>query len=581
MLIFMPATNTKFWLIFGPVLGLLIGSLLYVRFGLGLNPDLQQVIDLVFTKVLSLLLLYCVGPFVLKNLLQKTNRWIPFLGWFARKNGSKWVYWGSWLIFAVPLVLIALNFLLLFTWYEGIFPGLSLLCYSGIFLPPALNNNITKTWNMLCVNLIGTFLFMFFGFLNPLWMIPGFFHGLHILILFDLPSLPPDLIKPSSTSPQTGKSLPLQIFSVVILIGMISSPVLVFAFQEHELGTVTLPAGNEPEVMFVDWTWEYEGQNPRYMTPEILDAIEYCNNLDRIDVSITVNLQMDYVHGDKNQSIVDQVRALLDRGIRVNIMPFNPKYPTHYYVNAFTVETFNRTYQDFKEWMHVCGFDGRITTLIVDLEPLIENVSVIFDHATKRAQYQEAVDMLTLLVDQMKAEMHPLNTSVIGAAFGYTAIDVLDLDDSIFRVLTTPTFPPMNWDAIGFMNYFFQPGSDYAIYSSLRMMDHYYGKFIIPYIISTQSKENMLTQFKIIRNFGYNVTGIWALHQFLNHYQLPDFIWVMEQLNIPSDVTFEREGAFIPTLYTAISLLDLLVFDPWQYSWTSPKTSTIFTYQHA
>lgn len=559
--------DKKYGFIFGILAGSLIGVVLYVRLGLSLNADLQRIMDIILLEVISLLLLYFIGPYLLKILLNQKKKWDRMVQWWVAHKMVKIVIIVNALIFVIPLFIIAINYTYVFTWYEGLFPLVGIIFFTGLYLPAIQNKDPVQKTPEITSGVISTLIFMFFGYLFWVWILMGFVNGFNVLIIYQAISNNSKNGTANGDDLQTvGKEkrhiTKRKAIKGTLITLMLCSPILNFAFENIGFGYLTLMAGEEPDVMFVDWTWEYEGENPRLMTDEILDAIQTCNNLDRIDVSITINLHMDYIHGNKNRTMIDQVQALLDHGIRVNIMPFNPKTPSHYYVNDFTVDVFNETYQEFKLWMHNSGFDGKITMLIVDIEPLIENVSVIFDAANEHALHAIAIEKLTNLVDLMKSEMHPLGTKVIGAAFGYAAVDLMDLDESVFRVLNTPTYPPTNWDGIGFMNYFFQTGSEYATYSSCKMLTHYFGSMAIPYITSQeQSWDEILSQFQIIRNLGINVTGIWALHQFLNHDSLQNFIKIHQELNIPSDITFQVKGAFIPTIYTAISILDYLIWD--------------------
>ena len=563
----MNSLDRKFLILVGIISGLLLGSLVLIWNFLSLSEDLQRVIEIVLLNVTVLLILDFLVPFFLEIMLVKKGKWEKMVDWWIHHQVSRWAMLANWLIFAVPLVIIAINYAIIFSWYESLFPLIFLLMFSGLFLPVIFNRHLLKRRFELCVCVVSILIFMFLAYLYWVWLFAGFLNGLNALVIFHRGSIERiPLIQQTSPGYPEKTAFSRRALEVTIIAGMILSPGLAFTFERVGFGSVTLPSGQEPPVLFVDWTWEYEGESPRLMTPEILDAIQSCNNLPRVDVSITINLPMDYITGSKNQTMIDQVQALLDRGIRVNIMPFNPKHPRHYYVNDFTIDIFNQTYQDFKVWMNNSGFNGKITMLIVDLEPLINNISAILENAPKRAQHLQATRNLTTLVELMKSEMHPLGTNVIGAAFGYTAVDLIDLDESVFSVFGVPTYPPTNWDAIGFMNYFFQTGSEYAVYSTCKMLSHYFGTYAIPYITTQElTVAQILNEFKIIRNLGINITGIWALHQFLNRYSLADFIAIHQGLDQPSDVTFKIEGAFIPTIYTSISLLDLMIYDPLIY----------------
>lgn len=557
--------DKKYATVFGIFAGLLIGIVVYVRFGIRLNTDLQRMMEIILFEVNSLFLLFCIAPYILKLILNKKSKWDRLVQWCIDHKMIKIVIITNMFIFVVPLLVITINYPFVFTWYEALFPLTGIIFFTGLYLPAIQNKNLRQKTPEIISGVISTLMFMFFGYLFWMWIFMGLLNGLNVLIIYH--AVPINSNKSNVCSDEikadSKQITKRQAVKAILITIMLCSPILNFALEDIGFGYMVLPSGKEPEVMYVDWTWEYEGENPRLMTAEIVDAIEICNNLNRIDVSITINLHMDYIRGNKNQTMIDQVQALLDRGIRVNIMPFNPKYPNHYYVNDFTIDIFNETYQEFKLWMHNSGFDGKITSLIVDIEPLIENVSVIFDSANEHERHNIAIEKLTRLVDIMKSEMHPLGTKVIGAAFGYAVVDLMDLDESVFRILNTPTYPPINWDGLGFMNYFFQKGSEYATYSSCKMLRHYFGELAIPYITSQElTWDEILTEFQIIRNMGFNVTGIWALHQFLNHDSLQNFIRIHQELNNPSDVRFKINGAFIPTIYTTISLLDFMIWDP-------------------
>ncbi|MHA1821765.1 MAG: hypothetical protein ACTSU2_12600 [Promethearchaeota archaeon] len=471
------------------------------------------------------------------------------------------------IIFLVPLIWGSIYVGIVYTLYEfsvGIFMALIFVVF---FLPALLFLGDNRRGNRkrevgafypAVVYLISTIIFTILGVLNPFLIIIG---GLNSLSFFI--TLKYRRIRPTKRE----KSV---IFVPIIIASILTTPYFLFEYgggieREYKIGNEGVA-----DEFLIDWTWADDYDNPEGINSSILDALEYCNSLEHINVSVTVALPEEFMKGSLGNFSYNEIKKVLERNISVNLMPLVPREPNYFYINDFTVGRFYETYEVLKDWISCYNLWGNITSIILDMEPLVSNISDIFMAHYKIGFHMDAVESLARLIKIMKADMEPYGTKVIGATFGYFLDDFVDFDDSLFKFLGVATLssrPATEWDAVGFMCY--ERGSDgyYSVYTQCLAITRYFGDYGIPYIISKQSYDDALMMFKIIRNLGFRYSGIWALQDFIQRrteegYNATQKLRELhEELNNPAEILFSRvsiESAFI---HIGLVLGDLLLWD--------------------
>ncbi|MHA1368547.1 MAG: hypothetical protein ACTSWN_04985 [Promethearchaeota archaeon] len=514
-----------------------------------------SIIDFLVIMILVLNVAFIVVPLLLLRFLRKD--WIH---WLHVHHYEELVSLVNWLIFLVPLIWLSIHMGVIYGSFEaGI--GLFFTCvFSSFFLPAlvVLIKNRCAVYPVI-VNVICVFVFVILSIFNPLVVPLGIINTISIFV-----SLKSRRFK--------ARRRELSVIVVPVVVGLIvSTPFIIFDNPEIFSTEITIPAEDDPPgSLLVDWTWADEYDNPSGINESILDALVYCNNLENINVSVTIALPEEFL----NDFGAGEIQKLLDRNISVNIMLMLPKDPDYFYINDFTIEHYSEvTYPLFKQWVSLHNFTGRFTSIIIDLEPLIGNISRVFFSSYNPNVHGSAVSKLENLIESMKADFGVYGTLVIGATFGYFIDDFVDLDDSLFRFLGLATVPPTNWDAMGFMCYERGSSAYYSLYTLCKGINYYFGNLGIPYIISKQSFEEILTEFKIIRNFGFDYAGIWALQDFLDRQSKAGYnsterlIDLHEALNVPGSVSFQRKDVESAYIHSGIMLADLLF---WDFTFRSP-----------
>ncbi|MHA1792145.1 MAG: hypothetical protein ACTSVI_05830 [Promethearchaeota archaeon] len=498
-------------------------------------------LPLVFLGILSL-------PMVLEKLIKM--RWVS---WLKKHHFDEVISFINWMVFFVPLTLVMIHSGMVYGSFEASISLMFLLVFSSFFVPSWIILHVDRcAIYPVITNMICSFIFGILGLFNPFFLPLGFFNSVSTWV-----SLKTRRLKPRKRE-----------FSAIItpvVIGLIiSTPFIMFDNESMFSTDFTIPAEPVPGVFNIDWTWADDYDNPQGMNDSVLDALAYCNALENINVSVTVALPEEYI----NNFSANEIRKLLDRKIPVNIMLLLPKEPNYFYINDFTIDHYSRvTYPLFKQWVLDNNFSSSFLSIILDLEPLIRDYSAIFLSSYNVSFHQHAVHEMEKLIEEMKDDFGSHGTKVIGATFGYFLDDFIDLDDSIFRFLALATCPPSNWDAMGFMCYEHGEYGDYSLYILCKGIDHYFGNLGIPYIISKQSFNETLKKFMIIRNYGFDYAGIWALQDFLEREDEAGFnstqrlIDLHEALNEPGIVTFKRTDLDPSYIHSGLLLADLLFWD--------------------
>jgi len=462
----------------------------------------------------------------------------------------------NWTIFCVPLLCGSFYLGYIYTSLEfliGVYViiVISLFFLSSIFF---IKRNYGVFYPAL-VNLISLVIFSILGILNPFLLILGGLNSISFFITMKYRRIRPT------------KAEKIIIIVPFIIVGIISTSYILFEFggnirKEYIIGTEKIP-----EVFHIDWTWSDDYDNPKGINSSIIDALVYCKNLDHINISVTIAFPEEFMENDLGIFAYNEVKKLLENNISVNLMPLVPKEPNYFYINDFTVDRFYQTYEKLKIWLGTYNLWTNFTSIILDLEPLVSNVSDIFLTHYKIGFHNHAIKSLENLVDKMKSEMNPNGTRIIAATFGYFLDDFVDLDDSLYKFLGVVTYPPTNWEAVGFMCYERGMGAYYSLYTQCKAIDYYFGDLGIPYIISEQSYDNVLMMFKIMRNYGFKYAGIWALQDFI---QRQDKIGnnatqklreLHEELNTPTEVSFTRTSIESAFIHVGLILGDLLLWD--------------------
>lgn len=590
-----PSRVRSFLLLVVPVYAGLVGLLLWIRGSPDVRGDVPT--DLLDIFLLASLPLF-LGLFVLLpvGLFRLARGWATRRGRFEGKERGigDWlvdhyfllgVSLANWAMLAVPLVVATIYMAVIYSWFEALVGGAFLLAVSAVFAPAVVITRRGRSFAYPVVtHVMGLLLFFVLGLLNWVFLALGTLNALAILVALGTrhrSRTPVASPRPATTLATKQGALPLpskpskspgfpgkRVAKAAVVLGLIVSAVAVpFSLLErldaHPV-EYTLPRGNEPEVFWVDWTWADDYDDPRGINASTLAALEACHALPRVNVSLTIALPEEFF----NAFAYEQVRRVLARGIPVNLMPLVPKEPDYFYINDFTVAQFNQTWGRLRAWLEAYNLTTNITSVIVDLEPNIRDVTAIVRRNFEPWEHRAACQRLEAIVTDMQAYFHPRGTRVIGATFGYLIDDFIDGDDSVLRLLAQATWPPTNWDALGFMCYERGGAGHYSIYAQAQAIDHYFGDAGVPYLISKQPYADVLTEFQILRNVGFNYTGIWALQDFLareterGRNATASLLALHEALNVPSDVTFQLRDAESGYIHAGILLLDLILWDP-------------------
>jgi hypothetical protein len=285
---------------------------------------------------------------------------------------------------------------------------------------------------------------------------------------------------------------------------------------------------NSVENLEINWMWAELWE----MDQEVIDALEYCNNLDNINVSIMVGLPEDMMLEDLyTEFIINETTKLNNAGIIWDFMPLLPLEDYGYdglYINDITIDRYMGTIEIFDYWVSENNLSDDFRVICIDTELYWEKRNDLYwDWWNGYNVHEGGAEKLEVAIEKMKDVEgdHP----VVTATFGMHLDDFVDYDDAQFQMMQLSVFPPWNWDGVGVMIYETGFGSDYSIYSSCRAMRYYFDDASIPYIISAEGGQDpteedlelITNKFKIIKNMGFHYTGAWALTDFL--YYIDDY----------------------------------------------------------
>jgi hypothetical protein len=546
----------RFLLSLGP---LLIGAFAFTVF-LRLNPQLMEdfpaeALDIfIWTMIPIFFGLYMLVPLLLQKFGR--TRWFEIL---MKGNFELIVLLMNWIVLAIPLILAIVYMAKAYTSFEILVGILILATETSLMLPGIIL--MTKKTSFAYPKGVMLFCMVFFyvlGILNWLFLVLGTLNAIAFsMLVWRRPDQPA-----GSIQARMGK----KIVGMLVLGLLVFSPYL---YLESGIGgpvELTIPSGNERDVFTIDWTWADNYGNPQGINDSTLDALVYCHNLDRINISLTIALPEEFL----NAFGANQIQRVLDRNLPVNIMLLVPKNPDYFYINDMTIDHFYQTYEIYKDWATTYNLTGKFQSIIIDLEPVKKIDRILLSNFNK-THHEHGLQLLQDLVDIMKAEQNPYGTKILGASFGYFMNDFSDGDDSIYR-LQAQSLWPADWDGVGFM--LFEQGFEgmYPIYTQALAVDYYFGDLGIPYLISKQTYDQLVIEFKMIRNMGFPYTGVWALQDFLaNEYKEGNngtarLIELHETLNVPSDVTFTRTSGASAYIHTGLVFMDYLVWDSIRFS---------------
>ena len=264
----------------------------------------------------------------------------------------------------------------------------------------------------------------------------------------------------------------------------------------------------------INWTWSENWT----LTQEELDALEYCNNLSNINVSVTIALPEDYMMDRFNSIVINETEKLNNKSISVDFMPLLPEAEygrDGLYINDITIDDYMQTIQIYDDWISNNSLDSLFRASIMNTELYWERrTELIFEWWDYQTHYS-GTEKLISAVNTMKDignGSHP----VICATFGVHLDDFIDFDDAQLQLSKLSVFPPWNWDKVGVMIYEVGPGSEFSIWSSCNAISYFFGDAGVPYIISMdETYDRILTKLKIIKNKGFTYCGCWALSDFL------------------------------------------------------------------
>lgn len=404
------------------------------------------------------------------------------------------------------------------------------------------------------------------------------------------------------------------------LFGKLGIPILILSLlcpvaSYFIMQSISIPfeiEDNSADVIEINWMWAEIWE----LDQDVIDALSYCDALDRVDVSVMVGLPEDIMTDAKYTAFIKSETAKLTKaGITWDFMPLlpldidgNPDTNDYgydgLYINDITIDRYMETIDIFKEWVVDNDLADKFRVICIDTELYWEKRNdLYFQWWPAYGIHEDGAEKLQLAIDEFKEV--PGNHPVVSATFGMHLDDFVDFDDAQQQIMQMSAFPPWNWDGVGVMIYETGYGSDYSIYSSCNAMRYYLGDAAIPYIISAegdtknpkaQDLERITKKFEIIKNMGFQYTGAWGLTDFLyfiDNYSKRDSYYEKARVYGGSRFTIEQfkqlhkdindhQGKIVTyyetfnhsAIHFALQYVDVWLFNRFAYDGIWPKIRT-------
>ncbi len=423
--------------------------------------------------------------------------------------------------FIIPLIWVGFYLCFIYSFYESIIAWLllplAIIFYSSAYYMIKKDKSVLFTIGLL-IGMIP--LYVFIGYFTLYHSILAFMNIIAVIILFKK-NKPRKKIFPKFKS----KIGTLMMISFIILLIF---PVA-FYFLLPLMPIPIIIEDNSADEIEVNWMWAEIWEIPQ----DVVDALVYCNNLDRVNVSVMVGLPEDLMLNDTyTQFIINETSKLTEANITWDFMPLLPIEDYGYdglYINDITIDRYIGTIKIFKYWVEKNNLTDKFRAICIDTELYWEKyTSIIFDWWNGYRIHADGAEKLKNAIEELKEI--PGDHMVVCATFGMHLDDFIDFDDAQLQLTQLSVFPPWDWDGAGVMIYETGEGAACSIWSSCNAIKYYFGDKGIPYIITSegdsknpkkQDLDRIITKFKIIKNEGFTYTGAWALTDFL--YYIDDY----------------------------------------------------------
>ena len=447
------------------------------------------------------------------------------LKWLHERHFEKLVVISNALNFIIPLVWVNLSLFITYSPQDSLF-GWTILPLALITFYLAYHLLATDKSNLFTIGLLMglTPLYIFLGLYTIYHMILAALNIMVIFMLINVHRGSNKLLPRFKT--KFGK------YGILIMILCLILPVAVFLLLPMFPIPIVIE-DNSADTLEINWMWAEIWP----MEEEVLDALNYCNNLPGINVSVMLGLPEDimtsYIY---TNLLLNMSTNLTIRGITWDFMPLlpldidgNPETNDYgydgLYINDLTIDRYMQTIDIMDVWVDNYSLADKFRVICIDTELYWEKRDEMYwptgwwDSYTVHSNGSNKLDAAITKMRQINGS-HP----VVAATFGMHLDDFVDFDDAQHQLWKMSAFPPFTWDGVGVMIYETGVGSDFSIYSSCNAMKYYLGEAAIPYIISSEGDpknpqaedyNHIATKFKIIKNMGFRYAGAWGLTDFL------------------------------------------------------------------
>ncbi|MBN2153503.1 MAG: hypothetical protein JW839_18760 [Candidatus Lokiarchaeota archaeon] len=324
-----------------------------------------------------------------------------------------------------------------------------------------------------------------------------------------------------------------EIASIFLVIGAVGIVPLPFIIGTWPATTITVPKGQEADVMEIHWAIgsEQKGDWDWYTQPEVLNTLLTING-NTSNWGINVSVVVPYIREMREQPafgdvIVDIMENLTSASITWDIMPVieNSVFGSvDEYLWDGNIDRFRRFYDDMREWLRsegIINYVGDGPNLSQDYRGLVldlERTQQISGSITNLVmEYMDGPESHVLASNNMVdflAYCRSKENFIAGAFFDFHIFDFVDMDDAQQEFFKISIVPPTDWDHIASMVYQTGPGSNLSVLAYANDMNYHFGDRGVPYVVTMNSDyEDILTRFRIMKNTGFPRVGAWAMHE--------------------------------------------------------------------
>ncbi len=324
-----------------------------------------------------------------------------------------------------------------------------------------------------------------------------------------------------------------EISSIFLAISAIAITPLPFLIETWPSTTITVPSGQEADVMEIHWAIgsEQKGDWDWYTRPEVLSMMQTING-NQSTWGINISVVVPYIREMKEQpsfgsEIVNIMKNLSAAGITWDIMPVieNSVFGSRdEYLWDGNIDRFRSFYNDMREWLRSVGIINYTDNgpnlsqlyrgLVLDLERTQQMAGSITSLVMEYMDGPESHVLASNALVDFLADLRRKEKFIAGAFFDVHIFDFVDMDDAQQEFFKISIVPPFDWDYMAAMVYQSGVGSNLSVLAYANDMNYHFGDHGVPYVITMNSDyEDILARFRILKNSGFTRVGAWAMHE--------------------------------------------------------------------